>query len=282
MKRQWYYRGSLKSCNYTCSYCPFSKKKTLTSELEQDKSDILHFIARAYERTDMAGAVFIVPYGEALVHAYYWEALAKLSRHPQLEAVGAQSNFSFPVEKMIHIFLEHGGNLQKLRLWGTFHPQMTTVEKFVRQCELLKLNDIAHSAGVVGVPSQIPDIKKLRETLPSSTYVWINKMDGLGRTYTEAEINFFTNIDPHFPLELAHHRADSTLCRQNIFVEADGSMHRCNLSKTVLGSFYASEKISDAPCSRRECSCYLAYCNLPLAELADFGDYPAFRVPAHQ
>ena len=50
------------------------------------------------------GAVQIVPYGEALIHPYYWEGLAALSRSPVIDAVGAQSNFSFPTEEMLSVY----------------------------------------------------------------------------------------------------------------------------------------------------------------------------------
>lgn len=62
------------------------------------------------------GAVQIVPYGEALIYPYYWEGLAALSKSPVIDAVGAQSNFSFPVKEMLSVYRNHGGELEKLRL----------------------------------------------------------------------------------------------------------------------------------------------------------------------
>lgn len=136
MKRQWYYRGSLKSCNYSCSYCPFSKRKGSRREWQEDEAALLRFVEEC-EHQKITGAVQFVPYGEALIHPYYWKALARLSRNPGIDAVGAQSNFSFPAEEMMYYFLREGGCTKKLRLWGTFHPQMTTVQQFASQCEVL-------------------------------------------------------------------------------------------------------------------------------------------------
>ncbi len=85
----------------------------------------------------LGGAVLIAPYGEALIHDYYWEALGALSGNPRVEAAGAQSNFSFPVDQMLDIYHRHGGDLKKLRLWGTFHPEMTSVEQFTATCRRL-------------------------------------------------------------------------------------------------------------------------------------------------
>lgn len=280
--RQWFYRGSIKSCNYNCSYCPFSKKGNSFAKLEQDKERFFRFIKRLEEMENMGGAVQIVPYGEALIHPYYWEGLARLSRNSRIEAVGAQSNLSFPVEEMLAVYKQQGGEISKLRLWGTFHPEMTTVEAFIEQCNVLSKWQVTFCIGVVGVPEQIPYIRKLREVLDSSVYLWVNKMDGLGRSYTESEIEDFTAIDEYFALELKHYIADIRLCKDNIFVEADGTMRSCNLSRENIGSIYEEipENINPV-CSRKECSCYLAYSNRREEELLFFQPYPAFRIPVY-
>lgn len=281
MKRQWYYRGYLKSCNYSCHYCPFSKKRGNAREEQKDKQALFRFIARLNDFPDAAGAVLIVPYGEALIHPYYWEGLARLSQNPRIDAVGAQSNFSFPVKDMLSVYRACGGITDKLRLWGTFHPEMTTAEHFLEQCALLSGQHIAYCVGAVGVPENLASIRRLRESLPGSIYLWINRMDGLKRAYTPNEINDFLEIDPFFELELTHYRADSSRCADNRFVEADGTMHRCNLSGQSLGNIYAVSSITAAPplCTRKECSCYLAYCNRMEPELKPFMPYPLFRIP---
>lgn len=292
MKRQWYYRGSLKSCNYSCSYCPFSKKKGSVREKQEDKKALFRFVEEFNQRGKLGGAVQIVPYGEALVLPYYWEALAKLSKNPNLDAVGAQSNFSFPVEQMLALYREQGGDTRKLRLWGTFHPEMTSVEQFVKQCMLLLQAGILFCVGVVGVPENLELIRRLRKALPESVYLWINKMDGLGRNYTSKEIEDFLKIDEYFEMELFHHKADVSLCRDNRFVEADGTMHRCNICRQTVGNFYDDsngeicymdsaehDREWQQACTRKECSCFLAYCNRQEKELLFFQPYPAFRIP---
>lgn len=289
MKRQWYYRGSLKSCNYACSYCPFSKRKGSARELQEDQAALFRFIEKINRTQDAEGAVQIVPYGEALIHPYYWEGLANLSQNPRLEAVGAQSNFSFPLEQMLSVYCAHGGVVDKLRLWGTFHPQMTSAEQFAHQCRGLSAQNILYCAGAVGVPANLKVIRRLREMLPASVYLWINKMDGLGRAYTASEIRNFLKIDDCFDMELAHYRADTALCADSRFVEADGTMRRCNLSRQILGNFYDDggsgfdKHIEQLPqhrqsCGRKECSCYLSYCNRSEEKLRRFLPYPAFRL----
>lgn len=184
-------------------------------------------------------------------------------------------------------------------LWGTFHPQMTSLENFVSQCKKLSEWKVSYCVGAVGVPEQIRDIQKLREKLGTSVYLWINKMDGLGRNYTEEEIKAFIAVDPWFELELKHHPADGKTCGNQVFVEADGSLRRCNLcrpdgknlyeadtgicsAKAAQGEGEKQVQIFDIPaCSMRECSCYLAYNNRLEKELLFFQPYPAFRIPTY-
>ena len=252
--RQWYYRGSLRSCNYACSYCPFSKRSYSEAALRKDRERLFRFVSYMRENKEAGGAVQIVPYGEALIHPYYWEALAALSRSGRIDAVGAQSNFSFPVEKMLSVYEEWGGAREKLRL--TF------------------------CAGAVGVPENISAIQKLRELLPDEIYLWINRMDGLKRSYTEEEKQAFLAIDPYFSRELLRHRADDSRCTDSVFVEADGTVKGCVLCHRGFGNLYegGADK-ADFACARKECGCYMAYNNQGGDEFLDFGTYPAFRVP---
>ena len=71
MKRQWYYRGSLKSCNYSCSYCPFSKRKGSAKEYQEDKRALFSFVD-VMTKEGRAGAVNIIgkllPYLAKILH----------------------------------------------------------------------------------------------------------------------------------------------------------------------------------------------------------------------
>lgn len=283
-KRQWYYRGSLKSCNYSCSYCPFAKRTCSRRSIQADKEAFFRFTGRMLQQQN-GGAVQIVPYGEALIYPYYWEGLAALSKSPVIDAVGAQSNFSFPVKEMLSVYRNHGGELEKLRLWGTFHPEMTSVKQFVQQCRFLTEQKVLYCVGAVGVLEQLEKICMLRKMLPDSVYLWINKMGGLGRGYTDAEIADFTEIDAYFWQELKHYRAEIADCADSRFVEADGRMRRCNISRQSLGNFYGDSEAGQREellgCKKKECGCYLAYCNRKDAVAPFFRPYPAFRIPVY-
>lgn len=287
MIRQIYYRGSLRFCNYCCSYCPFSKEKESQRQLEEDERALFRFVERIGE-LEFLGAVQIVPYGEALIHRYYWRALGKLSQLPQIEAVGVQSNFSFSVERMLEEFEKTGGKREKLRLWGTFHPEMVSEQDFLRVCHQLKEAGILFCAGAIGVPENLSRLQRIRKELDPEVYFWINKMDGLGRKYTREEIQAFSALDRYFPLELRHYRADATHCGSALFCDSKGDLYACNRCSHRSGNLYTEDpgealshiSVDDRICDRRECDCYISYCSRDdLEEMAAFGPYPAFRIP---
>lgn len=278
------YRGHLKSCNYHCSYCPFSKNKISDRELEKDRKCWTAFCESIKKRVDSfsIGAVFVTPYGEALIHCWYWEGLACLSRLDKIDKVGVQTNASFAIEKFLKIFIDLGGKVDKLCIWATFHPEMTDIDSFVLQCNRLVEKGVHLSAGAVGVPENIEVIKKLRDKLPKNIYLWINKMDGLKRKYTIDELNAFIEIDPFFINELNYPKALAAMCKNRCFVEADGQIHSCNISNIKPINWYegTKEDIFNPLCRNKRCSCYIAYGGRTDFHSKNFfGDYPIFRIP---
>lgn len=277
------YRGSLKSCNYRCSYCPFSKHRTSDRELETDRIQWLRFCNSLADKAawQKTGAVLVTPYGEALIHSWYWEGLARITGLEHIEAAGAQTNGSFPVKQCLEYFDAAGGRREKLRLWITFHPEMILVSDFADRCRLLMKEGILFSVGAVGVPDNIHLLRQLRQELPSDIYFWINRMDGCKRPYTPEETAAFQKIDPFFSQELLRRTSDVGQCTHRFFVEADGTFRYCNISRTRAGNWY--ELPQDNPpstCGRNACTCYLAYGGRKdYKHLFTFGRYPLFRVP---
>ncbi len=280
------YRGSLKSCNYHCSYCPFSKHPMSERELERDKEQWLSFQADL-EKCAAAlqvRALMVAPYGEALIHSWYLEGLAHISSLSEIDAVGAQTNLSFNVQEFLACFGKARGITDKLRIWATFHPEMTTASEFARKCRELKQAGVIFCAGAVGVPENAALLRELRKELPQDIYLWINKMDGLKRHYTPEEEKVFSDIDPYFFRELIPVPADSAKCEGRVFVEGNGAVHTCNISRKMEISWKEWEKISfSAPlCGRKQCSCFLAYGGREdFINKMLFGDYPLFRIPRH-
>ena len=146
------YRGSLKSCNYQCSYCPFSKHAMSKKELIKDSVQWRNFVQRLKVQAEPLGvrALMITPYGEALIHPWYWEGLATMSAEKTIDAVGAQTNLSFSIEEMLKLYHSLGGILKKLHLWATFHPEMISVEAFAKKVRVLWENGIVLCVGAVG------------------------------------------------------------------------------------------------------------------------------------
>ncbi len=280
------YRGSLKSCNYRCSYCPFSKQKGSEKERREDKAQWFRFVERVEEgmgqgnfQTDFGG-VMVTPYGEALLYPWYWEGLARLSRLKGIDVVGAQTNLSFPEEKSLACFGQAGGDRGKLRLWATFHPEMVSVGAFAETCIRLKQMGITLCAGAVGVPGQEGVLRELKKMLPADIYLWINKMDGLGRKYTEEEKKAFEEIDPYVWREWEVVPADVGQCRGRVFVDGGKGLRICNISQNIKAAEYQWQQGEVRECKRKACSCYLAYGGRDnWMNQVLFGPYPVLRIP---
>lgn len=280
------YRGSLKSCNYQCSYCPFSKKKVSQMELDADWRALRRFRQGLQKKAFEYEAIQIIPYGEALIHSYYWEEMAYLSAFSYIKAVGVQTNLSFSVEHCLQQYESLGGRKEKLRLWCSFHPEMVSISDFVKQCSRLLDSQILFCIGAVGVPKNINLLEQLRRELPKEIYLWINPMDGLKRRYTKEEQAKMCLIDPWFERELLWKRADAGKCRERLFLEADGSEKLCVISQKMLGNWYLENNHRNQGeewregCKRTVCSCYLAYGGRKdLEERMAFGRFPLFRIP---
>lgn len=275
-----YYRGSLSFCNYRCQYCPFSKNGGGGRQLARDEKELFRFIEEI-GRERFCGTVQIAPYGEALIHEYYWKGLAELSALPGIQAAGAQSNFSFPVGEMLSRYEQAGGRVDKLRLWGTFHPEMTTVLEFLEQCRELGDAGILFCVGAVGVPEHLELLRELRAGLGGTVYMWINKMDGMKRKYTDSELRAFFELDANFGLELRNFPANASACSQSVLVLGNGDVFPCVLCRGKMGNLY-EDSLAGLPqktCTRNVCDCFLSYgSRSDIGELACFGPHTQFRI----
>lgn len=277
------YRGSLKSCNYHCSYCPFAKHAASERELARDRERWDSFVRTLRERGEAAGirALLVTPYGEALVHPWYWEGLACLGALPWVEAVGAQTNLSFPAADAVAAFVRTGGVPGKLRIWATFHPEMTDVAQFAGAVGEFCRAGVAVCAGAVAAPQYRELLGELKRSLPEEVYFWLNRMDGLGRPYTEEEKQAFLELDPYFGRELAVVPVNAARCAGRLFAEADGRLRACNIGPALSFRLEAVPAEQEPPpCRRKYCSCFLAYGGRKDAlNRALFGPYPLFRIP---
>jgi len=270
-----YYRGLLRSCNYRCGYCPFSGRR-LPNDEEADAAALLRF-CRYVSKMD-AESVMLVPYGEAMVHPYYWEGIEALCTQPNIRRVGCQTNLSFDIEGFIARIASYR---KKIRLWCSFHPGQVTLEDFLTQCNLLWKNGVAFSVGAVGDPRHLETLQWLKVKLPKHIYFWINALKGY--RYAPMDRQAFLDIDPLFTLETSNFPADMALCsagRESLFVEGDGSAYACPISRVRLGNIYKDIPLhTENICRAAACNCYLAYVNREDAEaLSLFGEERVFRI----
>lgn len=258
------YRGSLKSCNYSCSYCPFCKKKMSSEELQYDKEALERFCSKI-EACNFKEPVQILfaPYGEALIQPYYRKAMAELSKKDFVKGVGCQTNLSIPIDDWLNDMLDQKADFSKVVLWATFHPEMITAEVFAQHVNtLVPYIDIC--VGAVGNPMCSGQIKELREKLLPKIYMWINKMDGLKEKYREEELELYQSIDPMFHWELEI--GGTPPCEGgagHLFITSNGNLYACNRNTVKLGNLYnGNEEIWVQPCTGKRCDCYLAYSHL--------------------
>ena len=145
------YRGSLKSCNYHCSYCPFSKRPMSARELENDRIQWFSFVQSLPEKAEkmQIGALMVGPYGEEMIHPWYWEGLAQLSACAKMDAVGIQTNLSFGAEESLKVFRQSGSHMEKLRLWLRLASQCQSLKEFQKKkgnCKVKLLETLERNA----------------------------------------------------------------------------------------------------------------------------------------
>lgn len=266
-----FYRGYLKSCNYHCGYCPFHK------HVRNDKKQDEAALRRMVEHLPLFGTplnVMITPYGEALRLRYYMDALADISRYPHVEAVGIQTNAAFSLATLLEAFDAGGGDIRKLRLWCSFHPSQISAARFLQQCLALSAAGIIFCVGAVANLQDIEVFRWLRQQLPEDIYFWFNANERTSARHTDEEIALFGAMDPLYSVETQTWPAQLDTCsagRKSLFMNAEGDLFACHLSKIKVGNLY-QQKLHPPACQATQCHCFLAYqhrCDIPLLDQLD-------------
>jgi len=259
------YRGPLASCNYGCAYCPFAKRKDSREALAIDRAGWERFLAWARRTTDVALGVLVTPWGEALIRRWYQAGLAELSHLPHVTRCAAQTNLSGSLAWVT------AADPSRLALWCTYHPEWTTLEKFLAQTRTLADAGVAFSVGVVGQRAYFDAARALRAALPSEVYVWINAVKAL--SYSPDETAAWQAIDPLFGLNARTWPSAGRACgagSRAITVDGDGTMRRCHFIAEPIGNLYEPgwrERLVPAPCTNHECRCHIGYVHLDYLEL---------------
>lgn len=264
------YRGPLDSCNYGCGYCPFAKKPETPEQKAADEVALARFVEWCSERSLSVStglSVFFTPWGEALHHQRYREAITRLSHTPGIRKVAIQTNLAGSLEWLTE------ANTTKVGIWATWHPTEVSMERFVRNVTRLGELGVSHSVGVVGVRTRVAEIEALRSALPESTPMWVNGFSVDGGPvrpgyYDEETIRRLTAVDPLFEVGLLRLSSRGRTCaagRSVLAVDGDGTVQRCHFLPEVLGNLYAdplASILTEAPCSKPTCDCHIGYAHL--------------------
>lgn len=253
------YRGTLSSCNYDCAYCPFAKRVDSPEGLAQDRRELARFVSWCTQAARPLELLF-TPWGEALVRRHYRDALLVLSHLDHVRSAGVQTNLSRSVDWL------QDADLDKVRLWCTYHPSQIDRARFLRRIARLDRLGVRHSVGMVAVREDLAEICALRAALPASTYLWLNALDPRGPDYYDAAtIATLTAIDPHFAYNLAPLPSRGARCRAGataLSVDGAGNVRPCHFLPESLGSLYDGSYLAHLrtrPCSNARCDCYIGY-----------------------
>ncbi|GGS94881.1 hypothetical protein GCM10010222_40570 [Streptomyces tanashiensis] len=273
------YRGPLSSCDFDCPYCPFAKRRDSREQLRADRAALERFTGWAAAQTGDRLRILFTPWGEGLVRSWYRRALVELSRLPHVERVAIQTNLSCRTEWLAE------ADPESVALWCTFHPGQTPPERFLGKCRELAERGVRYSVGVVGLPEHREDARRLRAALPPHVYLWVNAAEG--HTYTDAEAEGWTELDPLFPYSRHPHRSAGLPCRTGesvISVDGEGTVRRCHFVKAELGNLYDGSyraALHPRACPLAVCDCHIGYVHLETLPLYDvFAGGVLERIPA--
>lgn len=275
------YRGPLSSCNYGCEYCPFAKHDESREQHEVDRRALERFIDWVEARRSDRISVLFTPWGEALIHPRYQQALVRLSQLPHVDRAVIQTNLSGRLEWVDDC------DRRKLALWATYHPTEISRERFLARCLDLDRRGVRFSVGVVGLKQHLDEIAALRRELPAHLYLWVNAYKRSLEYYSQDDETFLSSIDPLFPINNQRHPSLGLPCRAGhsvISVDGDGVIRRCHFIREPLGNLYEDDLdalLYERACANETCGCHIGYVHLkPLNLYQTFDGGVLERIPA--
>lgn len=273
------YRGSLSSCNYACGYCPFAKTTNTREELNRDRDQLNRFVDWVTANKVPIG-VFFTPWGEAIIHRYYREAMIRLSWLDHIHRVAIQTNLSG------HLGDLKNANSEHIAIWATFHPGETDPESFLKRCETLQSMNIKFSVGIVGFKEHFNLIEKLRNLLPAGVYLWINIPKGSDVVYSEDELEFLRSIDPYVHWNSQYWPSKGKPCQTGLTsftVDEHGDARRCHFVDQKIGNIYCDDiwsRLRRKSCPNATCGCHIGYVHRDDFELDQiYGENLLERIP---
>lgn len=267
-----YYRGMIDFCNYSCSYCPFAKKRFSEEKIEKEKASLQQLYDKIRKMQEVE--LMFTPYGEALVHDFYQEELIRFAKLPNVRAVGIQTNLSLENEKF---FTEIKNYNDKIKLWATYHCEYADLDRFAEKANRLS-QKLDLSVGMVASGENLGKIYALRQRLNPEIYLWLNAMDKRKYSFSEEEVMHHYEIDPMFIYEFRSGRENSvhpfTFCCSYEHLYIDNGFYSSNC-------FFKKKHSIPEDCNdHKRCDCYLGYSNFKNTPVSNFfGNGLTFRVP---
>jgi len=247
--------------------------------LRQDAAEVARFV-EWIEGTKKSVGIFFTPWGEAIIHNHYRQAMVNLSNMPQVQRVVMQTNLSCTLGDLA------AADRDALALWATYHPTQTSLPRFIERCRWLAEHGIRYSVGVVGLREHFEAIAVLRESLPSDVYIWVNSFKREADYYSEDELKFLRNVDPYFDINRHYYPSEGKACHAgatSFTVDSDGDVRRCHFIDGKIGNIYNEdifEILSPSFCTNQTCGCHIGYVHRPDGKLDRlFGDNVLERIP---
>ena len=272
------YRGSLLSCNYDCSYCPFAKSQDSRESLAKDAAELTRFVEWVKQQSRPIRILF-TPWGEALIRRYYQDAIAELGAMEHVERVAIQTNLSLSNSAIERC------QSDALALWCTYHPSQISREQFLEKCAFLSERGIRFSVGMVGNRDELDEIATMRAALPDNIYLWVNANRDEQADYRPQELEQLKQIDVLFEQNLHQYPSFGKECNTGssvITVDGSGEIHRCHFVKQPLGNLYDGSFLPTTEiCPKLSCDCHIGYIHMPHLQLGEvYGDGLLERIPA--
>ncbi len=243
----------------------------LPAELRRDRLQLERFTSWIAARTNLQFSVLFTPWGEAMTRRWYRDAIARLSKMPNVRNVAIQTNLSWDTEWIRQC------DLGRLGLWCTWHPEQVGRDRFVTKCHELDHDQVRYSVGIVGLKKYYLQARALRNELSPDVYMWVNAFKDVENYYSEEEVSRWSAIDPLFQINNRHYRSLDRPCRTGesvISVDGDGVIRRCHFIRTPIGNIYEpgfEQSLQPRNCTNQTCSCHIGYIHMPELDL-----YPVF------
>jgi hypothetical protein len=274
------YRGPIRSCNFSCFYCPFQKEPPTREAVAADGASLERFVSWVEASARFRPGVFFTPWGEALTFRHYRRAIVRLSHLHHIRRVAVQTNCSMELDWL------QEGRADRIGLWISWHPHSLAMEDLLRRCSRLDELGVRHSVGAVGCRQSLGAIADLRQRLPDTTYLWVNAYREIDPPYSADEVAAIKHIDPLFAFNFRSHPSKGRPCNAGhsvIAVDGNGDIRPCHLQSRIIGSIN-DPGWSPAPhqprCTQATCHCHIGYAHRPDLGLDSiFGSGILERIP---